>query len=86
MSDVDTIKTRLKDWVAAKSGKIGASEIEDDTPIMERRILSSPQIMDFILFLEDLTGHPVDVQNLKPGSFRDINSIVKAFVAGKSVD
>lgn len=69
----------LRDWMVRTSGKVRADELADDTPILELRIITSVQVMDLILFIEETTGAGVDVERLKPGAFRDINAIVARF-------
>lgn len=69
------VRAALRDWIVRTSGKVPASEIADDTPILERRIVKSLDILDLILFLEELRGSPIDVGNLKPGVFRSIDAI-----------
>ncbi len=73
----------LRDWIR-DHGKLGGAELADDTPIIERRIVTSLQVMDLILHLEELRGSPIDVEGLKPGSFRSIDAIVAHFFAGSS--
>ena len=73
------IRKTLRDWVVRTNGKITAAEVLDDTPILERRIVKSLDIMDLILFLEELRGAPIDVEKLRPGVFRDIDAIWKNF-------
>lgn len=69
----------LKDWIIAKNGKIKSEDLADDTPIIETRIISSLQLMDLILFLEKITGNPIEVEQLKPGVFRSIDTIYNSF-------
>jgi acyl carrier protein len=73
------IKQALREWIAKASGKIDAQSLSDETPIIERRIISSLQVMDLILFLERLSNRSVEIDLLKPGVFRDIDSIYSAF-------
>lgn len=73
------IKQALREWIAKTSGKIDAQSLSDRTPIIERRIISSLQVMDLILFLEQLSDRPVEIDQLKPGVFRDIDSIYSGF-------
>lgn len=76
------IRATLRDWVVRTNGKVSPSDIQDDTPILERRIVKSLDIMDLILFLEELRGRPIDVEKLKPGVFRDIDAIWRNFFDG----
>jgi len=76
------IRATLRDWVVRTNGKITAAEVLDDTPILERRIVKSLDIMDLILFLEELSGRPIDVEKLKPGVFRSIDAIWENFFEG----
>ncbi|HEX9782361.1 MAG TPA: hypothetical protein VGA56_06455 [Opitutaceae bacterium] len=73
------IRGALREWVLKTSTKITAGELKDDMPIIEERIITSLQIMDLILFLEQLTGRSIDVAQLRPGVFRSIDAIYKNF-------
>jgi hypothetical protein len=42
--------------------------------------------MDLIIFLERLSNKTVEVEDLKPGVFRDINSIYRTFFKGDRID
>lgn len=79
MNEESRMKDELRKWIAAKNGKIEADQISDETAIIEQRIISSLQIMDLILFLEKLTETPVEVESLKPGAFKNIDSIYRNF-------
>ena len=76
------IKASLREWIARK-GKVSPGEITDETPFLEQRIISSVQLMELILFLEDLRKDPIDVKGLKRGMLRDINTIYTNFFAAK---
>jgi len=73
------IRQNLREWIAKTNGKIRAEDLSDDTPIIERRIISSLQLTDLILMLERLSDNLIDVEMLKPGAFRDINAIYRNF-------
>lgn len=81
MTDRD-VRAALRDWIVRTSGRIGAEALRDDTPILEQRILTSLHVLELILFLERLTGRPIDVQRLRPGAFRDVDSICRLVAAG----
>jgi acyl carrier protein len=72
------VKTALRDWIAQKS-KIRPEEINNETPFLEQRIISSIQLMELILFMEDLSGTSIDVKALKKGMLRDIDTIYRNF-------
>lgn len=78
------IRSALRDWVVRTNGKVAPEEIRDDTPILEKRIVKSLDVMDLILFLEELSGRPIDVEKLKPGVFRSIDAIWENFFEGAS--
>jgi len=78
------VRTALRDWIVKTSGKVQPADVADDTPILERRIVKSLDVMDLILFLEELRGAPIDVEKLKPGVFRDIDAIWQNFFAPPS--
>ena len=76
------VRTALRAWIVRTRGKVRQKDLADDTPILERRIVKSLDIMDLILFLEELRGLPIDVEALKPGVFRSIDAIWTNFFAG----
>jgi acyl carrier protein len=78
MKSETEIKTALRDWIVRK-GRIPAEELNDKTPFLEQRIISSVQLMELILFMEDLSGNPIDVKALKKGMLRNIDTIYHNF-------
>jgi acyl carrier protein len=80
------IRQSLREWIAKTNGKIRADDLNDDTPIIERRIISSLQLTDLILMLEKLSDNLIDVEMLKPGAFRDINAIYQNFFATENAN
>ena len=84
MQPSEKIRGAIREWVVKTNGKVRPEEIDDETPIIERRIISSLQIMDLILFLERLSERPIDVDQLKVGVFRNVNAIYRSFFQGAS--
>jgi len=74
-------RAALRGWIL-EHGQIAPAELHDDTPLIERRVVTSVQVMDLILFLEELRGATIDVESLKPGAFRSIDVIVAGFGTG----
>ena len=79
MRSEDEIRQGLREWIAKTNGRMRPEDLGDQTPIIEQRIISSLQVMDLIFFLEQLSGRPIEVDNLKPGVFRDIDTIYQNF-------
>ena len=79
MKNEADIRQNLREWIAQKSGKLQPQDISDDTPIIEQRIIKSLQIPDLILYIEEHTGRAIDVEQLKPGVFRNIDTIYRNF-------
>ena len=79
MTTAAQFRRAVRDWVVTTSGRVRPEELNDDTPIIERRIITSLQVMDLVLFLEELTGDAIDVAKLRVGVFRDINAICQNF-------
>ncbi|HUQ04063.1 MAG TPA: hypothetical protein VM261_16305 [Kofleriaceae bacterium] len=80
MSITGTAKDRLRAWVVTNGRTIEGVELTDETPLLEKRILSSLQIADLLLFLEELRGEPVELEGLTGASFRDLGSMSRAFL------
>jgi hypothetical protein len=76
-----TAKDRLRMWVLENGRKIDGVELTDETPLLEKRILSSLQIADLLLFLEELRGAPVELEGLTGASFRDLGAMSRTFLA-----
>ena len=53
--------------------------LADDTPLLESRLVTSLQITDLLVLIESLRHAPIDIQQLRPGAFRDIATIHHTF-------
>jgi hypothetical protein len=83
MSTETSIRNALRQWIGATSGKTPPQDLRDDTPLFRNGILKSVQVSDLILYIEELAERAVDVEQIKPGVFRDIDSIYDNFFAGR---
>lgn len=81
---MSNFKTRIRQWILEKNPAVDDAAFADDTPLLERKILTSIQIMDLILFLEHLQGRPVDIDQVQPENFHSLNTIHAAFFAEAS--
>lgn len=77
--EAQRLRSALRTWVGQARKQSFDYEIKDDTPIIEQRIITSIQVMDLLLFIEELIGRPIEIEQVRPSSFRDINSICNAF-------
>jgi acyl carrier protein len=74
-------RAAVRRWLAAHARS--RMPIEDDTPILELRIIDSLKVLELVLLVEELTGRPVAVEQLVPSSFRDVDSICATFFAAE---
>jgi hypothetical protein len=73
------IREALRSWVLDKAKDLDGSALTDKTPLFEERYLRSLHLPELLLFLERLRGEPIDVDDLRPGDFRDIDTLVLRF-------
>lgn len=74
MNTKSDIRCALRDWLCKANPRLPA-EIDNDTPLIENRIITSVQVMDLILFIEQLRGRKIEIEELKAGVFKNIDSI-----------
>ena len=84
MSSEADIKRALREWILSVNAKLAPEELKDATPLLESRILRSPQVMELILLIEKLKGSRFDIKGLKPGAFKSIDAIWTHFFADTS--
>ena len=78
MTEAD-VREALRSWIAERNPDLPAGEPSDETPLIERRYLTSLQVADLLLFIEQLRQEPIDPASLRPGAFRNIDAIHSAF-------
>lgn len=79
--DEQTIRAKLRQWILDHA-KAPASDLGDDTPILDTGILSSLDIVELVLFIESLKGDEVDPDNIEPESFKSVDAMMKGFFGG----
>ncbi|HVE99465.1 MAG TPA: hypothetical protein VNA12_09830 [Mycobacteriales bacterium] len=75
------VRAALRGWVRDRSPD-AVTEVTDDTPLISSRIITSLQVTDLLLLIEELRNAPIDPAALRPGVFRDIDTIYATFFAG----
>jgi acyl carrier protein len=84
VTEVET-KTKLREWILNRSKKpVRREDLTDETPIVESGLLSSLDIVEFVLYIESLTGQEIDAEELEPAAFTNTNAMYATFFAGKS--
>jgi acyl carrier protein len=74
------IRDQLRAWVLDRA-RDKPSNLTDETPLLETGLLSSMDVVDLILFVEQLRGDEVDVDELQPEAVGSVNAIYSAFFA-----
>lgn len=72
------VRQQLRTWIFNRA-KDKPADLRDDTPVLERGILSSLDVVELILFIEKLRGSEIEVEGLEPAAFHDVNAIYKTF-------
>ncbi len=75
------VRTKLRDWILKHAKTAPSSAFSDQTLLLEEGILSSLDIVEFVLFIESLRGEDVDVDDIEPEVFTSIDTLVAAFFA-----
>jgi acyl carrier protein len=77
--DEKRIRQDLREWILDRSGAPAERLSRDDMPILEEGLLSSLDVVEFILFIESLREAEVDVEAIEPDVFTSIDTLVEAF-------
>lgn len=76
------VRQALRDWVRDHSPVDLGEDFDDATPLIASGHLTSLQVTDLLLFVEELRQAPLDPDSLRPGVFRDIDTIHAIFLNG----
>lgn len=78
------IREQLRAWILRRSQSKAKTELKDDTPILESGLLSSLDVVELILFIENLKGAEVDVDDIEPEVLTNVNTIYDGFFRGEA--
>lgn len=73
------IRAKLRDWIVKHSKAPAKANFSDDTKILEEGILSSLDIVEFVLYIESLRGEDIDTDDIEPSVFTSIDTLYSAF-------
>jgi acyl carrier protein len=76
LTAIETVRTCL----ASIKPELDVTSVSTDTALLEERVITSFDVLDLILHLEQISGKPVDRTQLVPGSFRDMATIAQVFL------
>ena len=75
------VRQKLRDWILKHAKTAPGAAFSDQTQLLEEGILSSLDIVEFVLFIESLRGEDVDVDDIEPEVFTSIDTLHAAFFA-----
>lgn len=73
------VREQLRGWVLEHVKEPPAQGLTDETPILEAGLLSSLQVVEFILFIESVRGDEIDLDSLEPEVLTNLNTVYDAF-------
>ena len=75
MRKASTRLMKLRDWVRDQAGPV-----DDDSLLLESRLINSLQLVELVLLIEEWTGRPLRPDQLVPASFQSIRTIAENFL------
>jgi hypothetical protein len=82
VTDPAEARANLRAWILTKNDDVAPEVVSDQTKLLAAGLLRSIHVPELILMLERWRGEPLDVANLGPGDFDDVETIVSRFVIG----
>lgn len=79
--DEQQIRAELRSWILEHAKSNPGGELTDQTAILETGLLSSLDVVEFVLFIEELRGDEVDTDDLEPEVFTSIDTLWTGFFA-----
>lgn len=78
------IRARLRSWILAHAKVERPADLTDETPLLATGLLSSLDIVELVLFLEELRGAEIDTDEIEPDVFASVDAIWMAFFARRA--
>jgi acyl carrier protein len=79
--DESAVRGQLRSWIIKHAKNPPGTDFSDETLLLEQGILSSLDIVEFVLFIENVRGDEVDTDAIEPDAFTSINALYTAFFA-----
>lgn len=80
-NDELAIRGRLRGWIIAHAKAGAPIDLTDQTPLLATGLLSSLDIVELVLFLEELRGEEIDTDQIEPDVFASVDAIWAGFFA-----
>ncbi len=75
---------QLRGWILERANAPADRLTDSEMPILDEGLLSSLDIVEFILFIESLRGEEVDIESIEPEVFTNLRTLYDAFFADKA--
>jgi acyl carrier protein len=79
MMNEATLRSRLRAWIVERARVGPAPELGDDTPLLTSGLLTSLDVAELVLFIEELRGEEIDSADLVPSAFASLETIWQTF-------
>lgn len=76
-------RRQLKSWIVGHAKNPPGPGFNDQSKILEEGILSSLDIVEFVLYIESLRGEEIDTDDIDPEVFTNIDALYQAFFVGR---
>lgn len=73
---------QLRRWILKNARGLTEETLDETTPLLAGRHLTSLQVPELLLFIESLRREPIDVSKLGEGDLKDIRTICERFLTG----
>ena len=70
----------VKDWLLSRKPEL--SDLDPDFDLIENRVIDSLSFLEFVFFLEELTGRELQTTAETVNAFRSLHSIQKEILDG----
>jgi acyl carrier protein len=77
--DEAAVKSQLREWIVNRAKTPPGPGFDDQTPILDEGILSSLDVVEFVLFIESLRGDDIDLDDIEPEAFTSVETLYDTF-------
>ncbi len=74
----ELVRAKLREWVC-EAAETTPDQITDETALLDSSLVSSMQLVELVMLIEDLREEAIEYGEIGPSSFQDINTIYTTF-------